>query len=71
MSAPPDRDAEADALARARRNDHIADLFERAWQLAGPNDDKRPAVETYCNSDDGMLREQAEWALAGIEARRG
>jgi len=30
---------------------------------------ERAAVETYCNSDDDMLREQAEWALAGIEAR--
>ena len=25
---------------------------------------ERAAVETYCNSDDDMLREQAEWALA-------
>jgi epoxyqueuosine reductase len=30
---------------------------------------ERAAVETYCNSDDDMLREQAEWAMAGIEAR--
>jgi len=30
---------------------------------------ERAAVETYCTSDDDMLREQAAWALAGIEAR--
>jgi hypothetical protein len=32
---------------------------------------ERAAVETYCDSDDELLREQAEWALAGIEARHG
>jgi hypothetical protein len=30
---------------------------------------ERAAVAAYCTSDDDMLREQAEWALAGIEAR--
>src|SRR5204862_6706511 len=32
---------------------------------------ERAAVEAYRDSEDEMLREQAEWALAGIEARHG
>ena len=30
---------------------------------------EREAVEAYRDSDDELLREQAEWALAGIGAR--
>jgi epoxyqueuosine reductase len=45
-----------------RRNALVA-----AGNVGGESE--RAAVETYCDSDDDMLREQAEWALAGIEAR--
>jgi hypothetical protein len=30
---------------------------------------ERAAVEAYRDSGDDMLREQAQWALAAIEAR--
>jgi epoxyqueuosine reductase len=45
-----------------RRNALVA-----AGNVAG--EAERAAVEAYRDSDDEMLREQAEWALAGIEAR--